>query len=155
MAAGTLGPSVLPAVAEILRLVLPPRPLSRTQSWGEQESSWGGWTGLCWRLGLPVPPANDRSRNLEGTWETDAFSGTHLQTGTGGREGKAGLSQDLTTDHGRLSFARNHSWSFAALERETWLVPFLGKPQNHGRGETWEVKLMRAGAEEIVEAQRR
>ena len=90
MAAGTLGPSVLPAVAEILRLVLPPRPLSRTQSWGEQESSWGGWTGLCWRLGLPVPPANDRSRNLEGTWETDAFSGTLLQTEQGAERGRQG-----------------------------------------------------------------
>lgn len=32
-------------------------------------------------LGLPVPPANDKSRNLEGTWETDAFSGTHFADG--------------------------------------------------------------------------
>ena len=44
--------------------------------------------GLCWRLGLLVTPANmrcsvanDKSRNLEGTWETDVFSGTRFTDG--------------------------------------------------------------------------
>ena len=77
-----------------------------------------------------------------GTWKGPGrlmrFRGPILQTGTGGREGKAGLSQDLTTDHGRLSFAQNHSWSFAALERETWLVPFLASLKT-----TSEAKLAR------------
>ena len=53
--------------------------------WGSRSGPRDGWMGLCWRLGLPVTPANmrcsvanNKSQNLEGTWETDAFSGTRF-----------------------------------------------------------------------------
>lgn len=149
MAAGTLGPSALPAVAEILWLLPPPPPQPHPKLGGA-----GVVLGVDGRVSAgdlafrSLPPVTKA-----GTWKGPGrlmrFRGPILQTGTGGREGRAGLSQDLTTDLGRLSFAQNHSWSFAALAG-----PFSCKLQNHGRGETWEVKLMRAGAEEIVEAQR-
>lgn len=60
--------------------------------------------GLCWRLGLPVTPANmrcsvanNKSQNLEGTWETDAFSGTRFTDGN--TEGQRGEGRVVLRSH--------------------------------------------------------
>ena len=65
-----------------------PAPSAAPKVGGSRSRPRGGWTGLCWRLGLPVPPASDKSRNVEGTWETDAFSGTHFADGNRGQRGE-------------------------------------------------------------------
>lgn len=140
-------------------------PLSRTQSGGGEGVVLGidGWVSAGHLAFRSLPPTCDAQSptTKAGTWKGPGrlmrFQRPVCQMGTqrGQKgEGRGCLKISRLGFRGRLSFLRNHSWSLPVVERETWLVPLLANLKTMGEAKLSEVKLMRAGAEEIVEAQR-